>query len=512
MQLASSLLVLVAVLLALASVAGAQPTFVNGLVINGGTLDATRQPGANEGRFGFFSDLYYDPVREEWWALSDRGPGGGTLNYETRLQRITVRVHPATGQIGQFTIRETLKLTDPQGLLYPFSGTTSLDGLNPFALNGNAGLLGNSFDPEGLVIDPLTGHFLITDEYGPSLYEFDRQGRLVRVFEIPENLIPKVGLLVNYVALRETCSATAPPPFCGLNAGRQDNRGFEGLAITPDGKKLYAVLQDPLVNEPPPNNGRDGRTLRIVVFDNDPLSPTFAKSIAQYAYQLELQADVRARILAAGGVATATDPRQGRNIGLSAILAVNDHEFLVLERDNRGIGVDDPRGANVVGAKRIYKILFDDSTTDISNMPLPADGDLAAAGITPVAKSAVWIDLALQTLLPNGKQAEKWEGMTIGPQLVDGAHVLVFGNDNDYSVTQEAGTNVQSDIYVDFQGNFLKCPLDQQDGCRLNDMGPNDQTVPANFQLIPGVLQAYRVGTSDLPGYVAPGMRSLDPE
>ena len=52
--------------------AEAQPAFVNGLVIDGATLDATQQPGANRGRFGFFSDLYYDPVREEWWALSDR--------------------------------------------------------------------------------------------------------------------------------------------------------------------------------------------------------------------------------------------------------------------------------------------------------------------------------------------------------------------------------------------------------------------------------------------------------
>ena len=121
--------------------------------------------------------------------------------------------------------------------------------------------------------------------------------------------------------------------------------------MTPDGKKLYAVLQDPLINEPPTNNGRDGRDLRIVVFDNDPNSQKYRKSIAQYAYQLELQAVVQARIKAAGGNADNNDPRQGRNIGLSAIVALDDHEFLVLERDNRGIGVDDPAGANVIGSK-----------------------------------------------------------------------------------------------------------------------------------------------------------------
>ena len=489
---------------ATANIAHAQPAFANGIVIDGGTLDATGAPGANDGRFGFFSDLYYDPVRKDWWALSDRGPGGGTLPYETRLQRIDLNVHPVTGHISQFRIKETIKFTDPAGLLDPDSGRTSLNGLNPFALTGNAGFVGTSFDPEGLVVDPRTGHFLVADEYGPSLYEFDREGRLVYVFETPGNLVPKAAGTPNYVATRDACTETLLPPFCGLTAGRQDNRGYEGLAIAPDGLKLYAVLQDPLVNEPTPNNGRNGRNLRVVVFDNDRSSSTFGTNIAQYAYQLELASDVAARIVAAGGVATPTDPRQGRNIGLSAITAVNDREFLVLERDNRGIGVEDPRGATVVGSKRIYKIRVDDSTTDISNKSLPDDGNLAAAGIVPVTKSDVWIDLSANTLLPNAKQAEKWEGMTIGPRLAHGGHVLVVGNDNDYSVTQDAGTNVQSDSYVDFAGSFLRCPLDAREGCQLNGTGATDQTVTPAFRLIPGVLQAYRIGPADLDGYVAP--------
>ena len=124
----------------------------------------------------------------------------------------------------------------------------------------------------------------------------------------------------------------------------------------------------------------------------------------------------------------------------------------MLERDNRGIGVDDPAGANVVGSKRVYKIDIA-GATDVAARVLPSDGNLAAAvPIVPVTKSPdVFIDLAANTLLPNGKQAEKWEGLTIGPRLLGGAHLILAGNDNDYSVTQQAGGDEQFDVYVDFQ-------------------------------------------------------------
>jgi hypothetical protein len=242
--------------------------------------------------------------------------------------------------------------------------------------------------------------------------------------------------------------------------------------------------------------------VRIVVFDNDHRRPTYGTSIAQYAYQLEPQADVAARITSAGGVATATDPRQGRNIGLSAVHAINAHQFLVLERDNRGIGVDDPAGAGVVGSKRIYKIDVL-GATDIQNRPLPNDGNLAAAvpAIVPVTKSGVFIDLAAETLLPNGKQAEKWEGMAIGPRLKQGAHLILTGNDNDYSVTQNTATLAQFDVYVDFNGSSVQRDLDSQTTLDGVEVGP----VPGGFSLLPGVLHAYKASPSDLAGYVSPG-------
>ena len=65
-----------------------------------------------------------------------------------------------------------MTLTDRFGLLAPPASEVgqpvALNGLNPLLLNANAATLGRSFDPEGLVVDPRTGHFLVADEYGPT--------------------------------------------------------------------------------------------------------------------------------------------------------------------------------------------------------------------------------------------------------------------------------------------------------------------------------------------------------
>ena len=124
-----------------------------------------------------------------------------------------------------------------------------------------------------------------------------------------------------------------------------------------------------------------------------------------------------------------------------------------------------------MGSKRVYKIEITNETTDISTLDLPDDGNLVAANITPVEKSAVFIDLAADTLLPNENRAEKWEGLAIGARLRDGGYVIVAGNDNDYSVTQ-SGSGTQFDVYVDFEGNSVQRDIDQPTTLNGNKVGP----------------------------------------
>src|SRR5262245_57952293 len=111
----------------------AEPTFVNGLALNGAKLDRSGGTDANNGRVGYFSDIYYDPARRQWWGLSDRGPGGGTLNYETRVQQFRLKVDRKTGTISGFKILKTVIFKD--------ESRKPLDGIAPDPTD----VLGNSF-------------------------------------------------------------------------------------------------------------------------------------------------------------------------------------------------------------------------------------------------------------------------------------------------------------------------------------------------------------------------------
>ena len=108
-------------------------------------------------------------------------------------------------------------------------------------------------------------------------------------------------------------------------------------------------------------------------------------------------------------------------------------------------------------------------------------------------------------MLPNGKIAEKWEGLAIGPKLKDGSFLILAGNDNDFSVTQNL-SNVQFDVYVDFEGESVMHDIDEPTRLEGVEVGP----VPEGFTLIPGVLHAYKASPADLEDYVEPRKKRGD--
>ena len=413
--------------------------------------------GANVNRNGFFSDLFYDTKKKDWYALSDRGPGGGLISYGTRVQRFTL-TYDATGAISGYQITKTIPFMN--------ANNTPFNGLNPNLLNGDNSVLGNSFDPEGLVVGQ-GGHLFVSDEYGPSVYEFTSSGHFIRAFTPPDNLLPR---------LNGTLDFFADPP----TTGRQGNRGYEGLAINTSRTKLYAILQDPLQEEglspPPPasqaNPGRRSRNVRIVEYDI-----ASGMSERQLVYQLDTVADINARNPAETAFGATA---QGRNIGASSIYGLSDTEFLVLERDNRGRGVDNPTGINPGPLhKRIYKIDIS-AATDVSEISLVGTNDVLPAGVIAVGKT-LFLDL-LEAIDGAGHwQPEKIEGFAVGPQLPNDKRLYIAGTDNDYSVTQ-TGAGEQFDVCIQ---------TDDDGAVTATTQVEIDTACPAGYALIPALLMSF---------------------
>ena len=416
--------------------------FQNALALGGGALDLSSGTEV-ERRMGYFSDIYYDPSRKQWWGLPDRGPGGGVLQYETRVQRFEVDIS-ALGVISNFRVVQTVKF---------MQGTQPFNGFAP----NPTGVLGRAFDPEGIVINPRNGNLLVSDEYGPSLYEFDRSGQFIRAFTTPAGLIPRNAAtgLANFAS------------DAGNTAGKRTNRGFEGLAISADGSFAYAMLQSATLNE----GGSDGIYNRIVKFD-----VTTGAAVAQYAYAMD---------------------RAAQGQGISALVALGNDKFLVLERNNRGIGA----GAVLATAEKLVYQIDLAGAVDVSNVTLPATGVFAGA----VKKGAKVMDLAANTLPALGnKSPEKWEGLAIGPQLANGNYVVLAGSDNDYSVTQNA-TGTQFDVHFRFTdadpfATSIQCPIGSTSGCFFTANNA-PATLTSAYGLVPGVLAAY---TAKITVYASP--------
>jgi hypothetical protein len=190
----------------------------------------------------------------------------------------------------------------------------------------------------------------------------------------------------------------------GNTSGRQANRGMEGLVITPDGTTLFGMMQNALLQDEaliPGTVTRRSRNTRILQMD------VVTGVTREYAYVLDTA---------------------GSGQGISEILAINDHQFLVVERDSLSWLAAAP---SAPVRKTIYKIDID-GATDVSDRTLPFGA--LPADIAPVKKD-VFINLLDSSFGLNLNDAnaiaEKIEGLAWGPDLPDGRRLLYVVSDND---------------------------------------------------------------------------------
>jgi Esterase-like activity of phytase/PEP-CTERM motif len=349
-------------------------------------------------------------------AVPDRGPNAtqfnplidDTTSYISRFQTIGFNLTPNAAPGGlAFTLSPTLLattlLSSATALSYGSgalgtdathtlgSGVPALNASNHtnyftgrsdgFAAGGSTNPNNARLDPEGVRVSNDGKSVFISDEYGPYVYQFDRAtGQRIRAFALPAALtVATPG--------PTTVSEGAPTN----TTGRVANKGMEGLAITPDGKTLVGVMQAPLLQD-------SHNVVRIVTID------IATGATKQFAYQL-------------------TD-----GSGVSEITAVNDHVFLVDERDGKGLG--DGSSASV---KKLYKIdLNDVAAKEITGQ----SGDLSAFAVPKtefldIRKTLVNAGVGLTNQLVPAKI----EGIAFGDDIsLNGVsfHTLWITNDNDF--------------------------------------------------------------------------------
>jgi hypothetical protein len=391
------------------------------------------------------------------YMLPDRGWNTqGTVNYRGRLHRFEVTLNPLYS--GSTTNQTQLQLKYKSSALFHRSGGVLTTGLDPNAVQPAtpdfpelpvvAATNGKISVDDEAVVHVGDGTVWVSDEYGPYVYHYAENGMLLHVIRPPDAFIPmRKDTSGNLV---ENFSANSPPAGATYNtgnpvSGRQNNQGFEGLAMSPDRKTLFILLQSALIQDLHSTSSATIKltrhNTRLLAYD---LRQNKPRLVGEYVVQLPLYQDQ-----------TKTTPTL-LTAAQSEMLALNDHQFLVLARDSSvgetyGQAVPPTPGSvyrsidllDISGATNIAGTPYDNAATPVA--PL----GILNSSITPATYQKflnINDNAQLNRFgLHNGAPAdsndlyEKWESMAvvpIGDRQAPNDYFLFVGSDNDF-ITQQ---------------------------------------------------------------------------
>lgn len=449
-------------------------TFVNQGLQGVARLDATTTKDFNGDTFGAFSGL--DVLPGTWrrtatgytgtmFSLPDRGPNGvGSVtfsDYAARVSSLGMNFTPYTGAAtlpASEASQHQLQLTLNGGFFFrDFNGnvTTGLDpgapGATSFVTQAGRQLPGSTvgvaankiaLDAEGLRFLN-DGTFYVSDEYGANVYYFDRQGRMQGVITPPPALVPR--------------NAAGDLSFTSLTdatVGRRLNQGLEGMAVTPDQKKLVTLLQSAAMQDSTTAQQTRSNT-RLMVYDIS-AGKTPTTPVAHYVLELPI-------------FNSAGNGAPNRAAAQSELLALNDTQFLVLSRDGNGLGqanlnpvyksvllVDTTGATNIAGTafETGYTPIAAAGTLNSTIVPVQQVEVVNMLNATQLGKFGINLNNTAPTRLTI---TEKWEGMALLPVLEENApqdFFLFVGNDNDFLASncsvggQNCAQAVNSDAVV----------------------------------------------------------------
>ena len=359
------------------------------------TLDSL---GDTAGSYG--SGSAYDAKAGILYLTSDRGPGDGTIDYSPRLFAMPMP---------QDSAKVIVKVNEPSSArLYKDVSGQPFTGLLPDSPDAEPRMKDGRrcLDPEGLALLH-DGNLFLCEEYFPSVLQFKPDGTFLARFVPPDNYLPR----------NETGEVDFRPRE-DRTEGREDNRGFEGVALSPDGKTVYAILQSALTQD----GGRGAGASRLLAINALTGTPQ-----AEYAVRFTDPASLGER-----GTKLKT-----KNLVFSDLLCLPNGKILALERDNRGQdGSADPK-------KAVFKsvcVLDLTGATDLLSLPEkpyslrkadPKFKPLNANQPIVYVKKKLFFDFHELDLPSKGltwdQVPEKWEGLA----LLSPDRLLVIA-DNDF--------------------------------------------------------------------------------
>lgn len=370
-----------------------------------GELSSEARDSGGDTIGGIGSAVAYDPASGQYLCVTDRGPGDGTVPYRPRLVLLTIA---QAGERLEISLKGSVILRDESGR--PMTGLIpdNLGAAFPSMQDGRT-----SIDPEALAIAP-DGTLYITDEYGPYLYQFTRDGKMIRRMELPEMFRPR--------------TADGKLGFSGeadLVSGRGINQGPEGMCLLDDGKTAAMIFQSGLIQD----GGRDSATTKILLMD---LATGQATALYDYPFTTQLSGMPKAVKL--------------KNLSVNDMVALDDGTLLVLERDKYG------QDGSSKSKRALYKAVWRVALAGATNL-------LEAPVGTPklVTKELV---LNLPDIVDDpGGLVAKWESICVIPPQQAGFVTFLLGADNDFltpEVTDDGVTTALPGVTESVPTQFFK--------------------------------------------------------
>jgi hypothetical protein len=344
---------------------------------------------------------------------------------------IAVEAAPTRGVVS-LVVDGGIELRDFDGK--PFTGAEPAKGLRKergIVLPSPAGGIGAgkvSLDAESLQFTR-DGGFYVGDEYAANVYRFDAKGKLTGIIVPPKAVRP-----LDANGKRDFTSLKPPV------TGRRNNQGVEGMALSPDGTRLFVVLQSALIQDTAARDApgdASGRSLtRVLIYDVSrdgvPKNP-----VGHYVVRLPIYAD-----RGDGGA-------PNRTAAQSEIRVLDNHTFLMLARDGNGLGAEGGKPivyksvllVDTDGASNLAGTTYEISTASVLGEDGKLRNDIRIAAWKPLVNLLDPSDLARFGLgieadrTGTTQLSEKWEAMDLVPALDPSRPddwFLLVGNDNDF--------------------------------------------------------------------------------